>query len=218
MISQGIYARYIKRVFDCCVAFIAIILLSPVLLIISILVKIKLGSPVLFKQERAGFHEKPFFILKFRTMTNERNEKGELLPDEIRLTKFGKILRSTSLDELPSLINILRGEMSIIGPRALPVSYLPYYTENEHHRHDVRPGLSGFAQVNGRNYVSWEDKFKMDLEYISHITLREDLRLIFRTVAVVLQHEDIDTGSYIEKDGVIYRPLNIERREEIDEN
>ena len=121
LISQGIYARYIKRVFDCCVAFIAIILLSPVLLIISILVKIKLGSPVLFKQERAGFHEKPFFILKFRTMTNERNEKGELLPDEIRLTKFGKILRSTSLDELPSLINILRGEMSIIGPRALPV-------------------------------------------------------------------------------------------------
>ena len=148
-------------------------------------------------------------------MTNETDAEGHLLPDEVRLTKFGKMLRATSLDELPSLINILKGDMAIIGPRALPVRYIPFYTEEEHHRHDVRPGLSGLAQVNGRNYVSWEDKFKMDLEYISKISFWNDVKIVIQTVLVVLKHENIDTGSYIKKDGVIYRPLDVERSERI---
>ncbi len=192
-------------------SLLALIILSPVLLIIALLVRIKLGSPVLFKQQRAGLHEKVFEMFKFRSMTNETDDNGKLLPDEIRLTNFGKVLRATSIDELPSLLNILKGDMSIIGPRALPVHYIPYYTEEEHHRHDVRPGLSGLAQVSGRNYVSWEDKFRMDLQYISNITFLKDVKLILRTVAVVLKHDNIDTGSFIEKDGVIYRPLDVER-------
>ncbi len=192
-------------------SFVAIVVLSPILLIIALLVRIKLGSPVLFEQKRTGLHEKEFKILKFRSMTDETDENGNLLPDEMRMTSFGRTLRSTSLDELPSLLNILRGDMSIIGPRALPVRYIPYYTEEEHHRHDVRPGLSGLAQVSGRNYVSWEDKFKMDLQYISNITFMGDIKLILRTIAVVFKHDNIDTGSFIEKDGVIYRPLDVER-------
>ena len=192
-------------------SLLAIVVLSPVLLITAFLIRVKLGTPVLFKQKRAGLHEKEFEILKFRSMTNETDENGKLLPDEIRLTAFGKVLRSTSLDELPSLLNILKGDMSIIGPRALPVRYIPFYTEKEHHRHDVRPGLSGLAQVSGRNYVSWEDKFAMDLEYISNITFLNDLKIIFKTIIVVLKHENIDTGSYIENNGVIYRPLDVER-------
>ena len=184
-------------------SFVAIVVLSPILLIIALLVRIKLGSPVLFEQKRTGLHEKEFKILKFRSMTDETDENGNLLPDEMRMTSFGRTLRSTSLDELPSLLNILRGDMSIIGPRALPVRYIPYYTEEEHHRHDVRPGLSGLAQVSGRNYVSWEDKF--------NITFMGDIKLILRTIAVVFKHDNIDTGSFIEKDGVIYRPLDVER-------
>ncbi len=211
--KAGVYEKYIKRIFDFTCAFIAFLVLSPILLIVAILVRIKLGSPVLFKQQRAGCGEKPFNILKFRTMTDERDENGKLLPDEVRLTKFGKALRSTSLDELPSLINIMKGDMSIIGPRALPTKYIPYYTEREHHRHDVRPGLSGLAQVNGRNYVSWEDKFEMDLQYVSNITFWGDVKIIFKTVSVIFKRENIDTGSYIEKDGVIYRPLDVERAE-----
>ena len=207
----GPYERFIKRMMDCCLSFLAIVVLSPILLITSVLVRIHLGKPVLFCQKRTGLGEKEFLILKFRTMTDQRDEAGILLPDEDRLTAFGKRLRSTSLDELPSLFNILKGDMSIIGPRPLPVKYLPFYTEEEHHRHDVRPGLTGLAQINGRNYVSWEDKFQMDLKYISRITFVEDVKLVFKTVGVVLKHENIDTGSYIEKDGVIYRPLNIER-------
>lgn len=211
MCDKGIYEKYIKRLLDFFCSLLALIVLSPVLLITALLVKIKLGSPVLFKQKRAGLYEKEFEILKFRSMTNETDKNGKLLPDEVRLTSFGRALRSTSLDELPSLINILKGDMSIIGPRALPIRYIPYYTEREHHRHDVRPGLSGLAQVSGRNYVSWEDKFKLDLQYISNITFLEDIKLIFKTVAVVLRHENIDTGSFIEKDSVIYRPLDVER-------
>lgn len=211
MRRKGIYEKYIKRLLDIICSFIAIIVLSPILLIIAFFVKVRLGSPVLFKQKRAGLHEKAFEILKFRSMTNETDKDGKLLPDEIRLTGFGKTLRSTSLDELPSLINILKGDMSIIGPRALPVRYISYYTEQEHHRHDVRPGLSGLAQVSGRNYMSWEDKFAMDLKYISNITFIGDIKLIFKTVVVVLRHENIDTGSFIEKNGVIYRPLDVER-------
>lgn len=215
MRDKGIYEKYVKRLLDFLCSLLALIVLFPVLLIIASLVKVKLGSPILFKQKRAGLHEKEFEILKFRTMTSEKDENGKLLPDEIRLTPFGRALRSTSLDELPSLINILKGDMSIIGPRALPMRYIPYYTEQEHHRHDVRPGLSGLAQVSGRNYVSWEDKFAMDLQYISTITFHGDLKLIFKTVAVVLRHENIDTGSFIEKDGVIYRPLDVERGKKV---
>lgn len=211
MQTRGIYRNYIKRIMDFICSLLALIILSPVLLIIALLVRIKLGSPVLFKQQRAGLHEKVFEMFKFRSMTNETDDNGKLLPDEIRLTNFGKVLRATSIDELPSLLNILKGDMSIIGPRALPVHYIPYYTEEEHHRHDVRPGLSGLAQVSGRNYVSWEDKFRMDLQYISNITFLKDVKLILRTVAVVLKHDNIDTGSFIEKDGVIYRPLDVER-------
>lgn len=218
MTNNGIYKKYVKRVLDFLCALFAIIVLSPVLLVIALLVKEKLGTPVLFKQKRTGLHEKEFEIIKFRTMTEETDENGKLLPDEVRLSGFGKALRSTSLDELPSLFNILKGEMSIIGPRALPVQYIPCYTEEEHHRHDVRPGLSGLAQVNGRNYVSWEDKFRMDLQYISHITFWGDVKLILKTVTVAFKHENIDTGSYIEKDGVIYRPLDVERREKVHEN
>lgn len=210
------YRKYIKRILDVVCAFIALIILSPIFLVTAILVRKKLGSPVIFKQKRAGLYEKEFEILKFRSMTDEKDDEGNLLPDEVRLTTFGKKLRSTSIDELPSLINILKGDMSIIGPRALPVRYIPYYTEQEHHRHDVRPGLSGLAQVNGRNYVTWESKFAMDLEYISKLSLVEDIKLILKTVEVVFKHEDIDTGSYIEKDGHIYRPLDIERNKKIE--
>lgn len=207
----GTYEHYIKRPLDCTLATGATIVFSPVLLGTAFLVKKKLGSPVIYKQERAGLNEKSFEILKFRTMTDEKDKDGNLLPDEDRLTSFGIKLRSTSLDELPSLINIIKGEMAIIGPRALPVRYIPFYTEEEHHRHDVRPGLSGLAEVNGRNYVKWEDKFRMDNEYASHITFLGDLKLILKTVGVVVKHENIETGSSIEKDGVIYRPLDVER-------
>lgn len=210
--KKGIYERYVKRPLDCILSLLALIALSPILLVVAFLVSVKLGSPILFKQQRTGYKEKPFGILKFRTMTNEMDENGKLLPDEMRFTKFGKALRATSLDELPSLLNIMKGDMGIIGPRALPTRYIPFYTEEEHHRHDVRPGLSGLAQVNGRNYVSWEDKFKMDLDYISKITFWGDVKIITQTVLVVLKHENIDTGSFIEKDGVIYRPLDVERK------
>lgn len=216
MKKQKIYEKYIKRLLDILCSGAALILLSPLLFITAILVRIKLGYPILFKQTRAGLYEKPFDILKFRSMTDERDIDGNLLPDEERLTTFGRKLRATSLDELPSLINIIKGDMSIIGPRALPIRYVPYYTEIEHHRHDVRPGLSGNAQVHGRNYVTWEDKFQMDLDYVNNITFLGDIRLILKTVFVVLKHEDIDTGSYIEKDGHIYRPLDIERTDKIE--
>lgn len=211
--SNGIYEKHIKRIFDFICSLVALIVLSPIFLVIALLVRTKLGSPILFKQKRTGLHEKEFEILKFRTMTNEKDASGKLLPDEVRLTRFGKVLRSTSLDELPSIINILKGDMSIIGPRALPVRYIPYYSQDEHHRHDVRPGLSGLAQVNGRNYVTWEDKFSMDLKYVSNITFYGDLKLIFKTIVVVFKRENIDTGSFIEKNGVVYRPLDVERRE-----
>ena len=209
--SCCIYKKYVKRPLDFMLSLLAIIFLSPILLVIALLIHIKLGSPVIFHQKRIGLNEKEFNILKFRTMTDQKDADGNLLPDEERLTRFGRKLRSTSLDELPSLLNILRGDMSIIGPRPLPDFYLPYYTEKEHHRHDVRPGLTGLAQINGRNYVSWEDKFAMDLDYVSHITFIKDVKLIFQTIGIVIKHEDIETGSFIEKDGVIYRPLNIER-------
>ena len=158
------YAKYFKRMLDFILSLIALIILSPILLIVAILVRIKLGSPIIFKQQRPGKNEKIFTLYKFRTMTDTKYENGNLLPDSERLTKFGKLLRSTSLDELPELINILKGDMAIVGPRPLRVEYLPYYTEKEKHRHDVRPGLTGLAQVNGRNSISWEEKFNDDLK------------------------------------------------------
>lgn len=209
------YRKYIKRILDFTLSLVALIILSPIFLVIAVLVRIKLGSPVIFKQQRPGLNEKIFKLYKFRTMTDKKDENGNLLPDEERLTKFGKFLRSTSLDELPELINILKGDMSIVGPRPLLVEYLEYYTEKEKHRHDVRPGLTGLAQVNGRNYVKWEEKFAMDLEYIEKLSFKNDVSILVKTVLIVLKRNNIETASTIEHDGVIYQPLNVERQKEI---
>ncbi|MFA5577182.1 MAG: sugar transferase, partial [Tissierellaceae bacterium] len=160
------YRKYLKRPMDLILSLIALVVLSPILILVAILVRVKLGSPVIFKQERPGLNEKVFVMYKFRTMTDERDEDGKLLPDSVRLTQFGRFLRSTSLDELPELWNILKGEMSIVGPRPLLVEYLPLYSEHQKRRHEIRPGLSGLAQVSGRNTISWEDKFDLDVEYI----------------------------------------------------
>jgi undecaprenyl phosphate N,N'-diacetylbacillosamine 1-phosphate transferase len=187
----GIYSRFIKRPMDFILSLIAIIVLSPVLLLVAILVRTKLGSPVLFKQKRPGNNEEIFMMYKFRTMTDEEDENGELLPDSVRLTKFGRFLRSTSLDELPELFNILKGDMSIIGPRPLAVQYLPYYTTQERIRHSVRPGLSGLAQINGRNTASWEQRFSYDIEYVTNITFFGDMRIFFGTILKALKRADI---------------------------
>lgn len=185
--------KYIKRILDIISSLLAIIILSPLLAVTAVLVKSKLGSPVLFKQERPGKDEKIFTLMKFRTMTDERDENGELLPDEVRLTKFGKFLRSTSIDELPELFNILKGDMSVIGPRPLLVEYIPRYNEHQHRRHEVRPGLSGWAQVNGRNTVSWEDKFDMDVHYVDNYSFTMDVKILFMTVLNVLKKEGISS-------------------------
>ena len=189
------YKNCIKRCLDFLLSLCAIIILSPVLLVLCILVRTKLGSPVLFCQERPGRNEKIFKLYKFRSMTDERDEKGELLPDEIRLTGFGRLLRSTSLDELPELFNILKGDMSLIGPRPLLVRYLPWYTEEERHRHDVRPGLTGLAQVNGRNALGWEDRFRYDLMYVDHLTFLMDLKILGMTVGKVLKRSGTLSGA-----------------------
>lgn len=189
---RGIYERYFKRPLDIILSLIAIIVLSPLMLIIAVLVRIYLGSPVIFKQQRPGLNEKIFTMYKFRTMTDERDENGELLPDSERLTKFGKFLRSTSLDELPELFNILKGDMSIVGPRPLLVEYLPLYNEHQQRRHEVRPGLSGLAQISGRNAISWEDKFNLDVEYVDNINFITDLKIIFLTVKKVFLREGIN--------------------------
>lgn len=189
----GIYGRFIKRPMDFMLSLIAIIMLSPVFLIVAFLVKIKLGSPVLFKQERPGLNGSIFKMYKFRTMTDEKNENGELLPDSIRLTKFGKFLRSTSLDELPGLFNIFKGDMSIIGPRPLLVQYLPLYNEHQKRRHEVRPGLSGLAQVNGRNAISWEEKFNYDVEYVDNVSFIIDWKIILLTIKKVFIREGINS-------------------------
>lgn len=194
----GPYERFIKRFLDAFLSTGALIVLSPILLVIAILVRVKLGSPVLFTQDRPGKDEKIFKLYKFRSMTNQRDENGKLLPDDVRLTKFGRILRSTSLDELPELLNIIKGDMAVIGPRPLLVEYLPYYSEEEHHRHDVRPGLTGWAQVNGRNAIhSWEERFQYDLEYVNHVTFALDLKVLFTTVGKVIKRSDIQVGSEI---------------------
>lgn len=202
--KNGIYNRFFKRLLDIICALLAIMVFWWLFLIIAILVRVKLGSPIIFKQARPGKinpktgKEKIFYLYKFRSMTDEKDEDGNLLPDDKRLTKFGRILRSTSMDELPEVINILKGDMSIIGPRPLLVEYLPYYSEREHHRHDVRPGLSGWAQINGRNAIdSWEQRFKYDLEYVNNVSFSFDVKVIFMTVVKVLKRSDIQVGSQI---------------------
>ena len=189
--NKGIYRRFLKRPMDFVLSLIAIIVLAPVLLVIAILVKIKLGSPVIFKQKRPGLNEKIFTIYKFRTMTDERDENGELLPDGDRLTKFGRFLRSTSLDELPELFNILKGDMSVVGPRPLLVEYLPYYTDYERQRHNVKPGLTGFAQVSGRNFLKWNDRLAKDVEYADNISFIGDVLILLITVKTVLRRENV---------------------------
>lgn len=188
------YAKFFKRVIDIILSGIAMIVLSPILLILIILGTIKMKGNPFFTQERPGRNEKIFKLVKFRSMTCEKDKDGKLLPDDLRLTRYGRILRSTSLDELPELINIFVGDMSIVGPRPLLVSYLPYYTEKERHRHDVRPGLTGLAQVSGRNTLTWEDKFEYDIKYISNISFVQDLKILFKTVEKVFKRSDILVG------------------------
>ena len=192
--KKGIYEKYIKRLIDIICSLAALIVLSPVLLILTIVGAFKMKGNPFFTQERPGKDEKIFKLIKFRSMTCETDKDGNLLPDDVRLTKYGRMLRSTSLDELPELINILKGDMSIVGPRPLLVEYLPYYTAEEKHRHDVRPGLTGLAQVNGRNTLTWEDKFHYDIDYISDISMTRDLEIIVKTVNKVLKRSDIRVG------------------------
>lgn len=193
MQQGGIYRRFIKRPMDFILSLIAIIFLGPILLVVAVLVRTKLGSPVIFKQKRPGLNEKIFTMYKFRTMTDQRDEHRELLPDSVRLTKFGDILRSTSLDELPELFNILKGDMSIIGPRPLLVQYLPLYNEQQKKRHEVRPGLSGLAQVSGRNAIGWEDKFNLDVEYVDSMSFINDWKIIFLTLKKIFVREGINS-------------------------
>jgi undecaprenyl phosphate N,N'-diacetylbacillosamine 1-phosphate transferase len=195
--SKGIYRRYFKRLMDIVLSSIAVIILSPLLILVAILVRIKLGSPILFRQKRPGLNGRVFTIYKFRTMTSEKDKNGELLPDSRRLTSFGKMLRSTSIDELPELFNIISGDMSIIGPRPLLIEYLDLYNDHQKRRHEVRPGLSGHAQVNGRNAISWEEKFNLDVEYVDNITFIGDIRIILKTILKVFLKEDISSKTSI---------------------
>ena len=199
--KKGFYEKFIKRPQDFLCALAAIIVLSPVMIITAILVRTKLGSPIIFKQERPGLNGKIFTLYKFRTMTDKKDENGELLPDEIRLTNFGKKLRSTSLDELPELFNILNGDMAVVGPRPLLVRYLPRYNAHQARRHELRPGFTGYAQVNGRNSITWEDKFDKDVYYVDHVTFLGDWKIIFKTVSTVLKREGIssDTSATMEE-------------------
>lgn len=189
------YRYCIKRILDIIISGIALLLLSPVFLILAILVRTKLGCPVIFHQERPGYREKIFTLCKFRTMTDERDENGELLPDARRLTPFGSFLRKTSLDELPELWNIFKGDMSLIGPRPLLIGYLPYYTERERLRHTVRPGLTGLSQVSGRNFLGWDERLAKDVEYVEHLSFLMDVKVFFRTIAVVFHSEDVSVDS-----------------------
>lgn len=195
--NNGIYRRFLKRPMDFILSLMAIIFLSPVLIIVGILVRLKLGSPVLFKQKRTGINENIFTMYKFRTMMDKRDGNGELSPDSIRLTKFGRMLRATSLDELPELFNILKGDMSIVGPRPLLIQYLELYDENQKRRHEVRPGLSGHAQVNGRNAISWEDKFNLDAEYVDNVSFIGDWKIIFLTIKKVFVKEGISSDTSV---------------------
>lgn len=193
--SNGLYCKLIKRFMDFLIAALSIIIFSPLLIILAILVRVKLGGPVIFKQERPGLNGKVFKLYKFRTMTDAKDENGNLLDDEYRLTSFGKKLRSTSLDELPELYNILKGDMSIVGPRPLLVKYLPLYNDEQKRRHDVRPGLTGLAQVSGRNAITWTEKFNKDIEYVDNVSLGLDISIFFKTIYCVLKKEGINSDS-----------------------
>ena len=212
-LKYGLYRKYFKRAFDFILSLITIIVLSPVLFVVALLVMKKLGNPVLFKQKRPGLDEKIFTMYKFRTMTDERNVKGDLLPDEERLTKFGKLLRSTSLDELPGLFNILKGDMSFVGPRPLLIKYLPYYTNEERIRHTVRPGLTGLSQVNGRNLLQWDKRLALDVKYTKKVTFLTDLYIIFLTMKKVIQRKDIVVGNQH-----VLKNLDVERKVSENEN
>ena len=195
--KAGFYEKYIKRPQDFILALLALIVLSPLMGVLAILVGVWMGTPVIFRQERPGLCGKIFYIYKFRTMTEEKDLAGKLLPDYVRLTKFGKFLRSTSLDELPGLLNILKGDMSIVGPRPLLVKYLPLYNERQKRRHEVRPGITGYVQVNGRNAIPWEKKFELDVEYVENIRFIEDWKIIAKTVFAVLKREGISSDTSV---------------------
>ena len=195
--KRSFYDKYIKRSIDFILSLVAIIILSPGIAIVALLVRIKLGGLVIFKQQRPGLNEKIFTMYKFRTMTDERDADGNLLPDEVRLTKFGKTLRSTSLDELPELFNILKGDMAIVGPRPLLVQYLPLYNEQQRMRHLVRPGITGYAQVNGRNSLSWDEKFELDQKYVMQIGIKLDISVIVKTFLVVFRRQGISSDNAV---------------------
>ena len=211
--NVGIYEKYIKRLFDILSSFSVLLIFSPILLIVALMVRVNLGAPVIFKQARPGKDEKIFYMYKFRSMSDARDEAGNLLPDSERLTKFGRLLRSSSLDELPELFCILKGDMSLIGPRPLTVAYLPYYTEEERVRHSVRPGLTGLAQVNGRNNLSWEERFAYDIEYVKNISLKMDISILLKTVGKVLKSEDIVVCGENQ-----LRDFDVERKEKLNGN
>lgn len=195
--EQGIYEKYIKRPQDFLCAIIALIVLSPVMFITAILVRVKLGSPIIFRQERPGVNGKVFTLYKFRSMNDKKDINGKLLPDDMRLTKFGQVLRSTSLDELPELINIIKADMSIVGPRPLLKEYLPLYSEHQARRHEVRPGFTGYAQVHGRNAITWEEKLDKDVYYVDHISFIGDWKIIFQTIKTVLKREGISSKTSV---------------------
>ncbi len=203
MLRQGLYQKYFKRLLDIVLSAVSLILLSPLMAVLAVLVRVKLGTPVIFRQQRPGKKdkntgtEKIFALYKFRTMTDKKDAEGNLLPDEQRLTAFGKKLRSTSLDELPELWNILKGDMSIVGPRPLLVRYLPLYSEKQRHRHDVRPGFTGLAQVNGRNSISWQEKFEWDIKYVQHITFLGDVKIILQTIKTVIRRDGISSETSV---------------------
>ncbi len=210
--NKKIYPKYIKRLLDIALSIIAIIILSPIYILVSILVLIFMGWPILFRQPRPGKNEKIFNIYKFRTMTNKKDKEGNLLPDKQRINKFGEFLRTSSIDELPELFCILIGKMSIVGPRPLAVAYLPYYNDNERHRHDVRPGLTGLAQVNGRNALQWEKRFKYDLEYVNNISFMMDFKIIISTIQKVFKRENIVlSGTGTIEDFHKYRKKQLEK-------
>ena len=191
------YAKYVKRMMDVVLSVIALVVLSPLFGMLAIMVKVKLGSPVIFCQPRPGKDGKIFNLYKYRTMNDKRDDRGELLPDEERMTAFGKKLRSSSLDELPELLNIIKGDMSIVGPRPLLVQYLPLYNEKQRHRHDVRPGITGLAQVNGRNSLSWTEKFDLDVEYVNSISFMTDVKIVLKTVKTVLSKEGVSSAESV---------------------
>jgi lipopolysaccharide/colanic/teichoic acid biosynthesis glycosyltransferase len=209
----GPYEKFIKRPLDFICGILAVAVFWWLYVIVAVLVRVKLGSPVLFRQERPGRNERIFKLYKFRTMTDQRDAEGNLLPDEERLTKFGRLLRSTSLDELPEAFNIIKGDMSVIGPRPLLVSYLPYYTDEEKKRHDVRPGLSGLAQVNGRNAISWDRKLAYDVEYVSKITFWGDMKIIIQTVVKAVKRADIQVGAEFKEGKFIDQRIARQRKE-----